>query len=230
MSLYAAIVDYGLGNLYSVKQACNRVGLDSVISSDRHLIENASAVILPGVGAFGDAMENLKRFDLVGVLKDYAFSGRPMMGICLGLQLLMEESEEFGVHRGLAIIKGNVVKIKGARANGRMLKVPQVGWNAINAPAGVAGSNSCLWEGSPLDGVTGGTFMYFVHSFTVQPVDEDVRLAETVYGGISFCSAIRYKGLFACQFHPEKSGACGLEIYKSFQKKTIKSRKEQSHE
>lgn len=207
MSATVAIVDYGLGNLYSVKLACEHVGLDAEITSDRTAIESASAVILPGVGAFGDAMDTLRRHDLVPVLRDVADSGTPFMGICLGLQLLMESSEEFGNHEGLGIIKGNVVPLLEPAEGDHVLKVPQIGWNHVDQPVGVD------WDSTLMDGVASGERFYFVHSYVVQPQDSAVVHSTTRYGHIEFCSSVRYKNIFACQFHPERSGELGLQVY-----------------
>ena len=140
-----AIIDYGMGNLFSVQRACEHVGLAATITSDKAELLSAQAAILPGVGAFGDAMENLQKRDLVAPLKDFIYSGKPFMGICLGLQLLMSESEEFGRHRGLDILKGNVVKFHPQHSPTRKAKVPQVGWNKIYKSTGANGQ----WELSP---------------------------------------------------------------------------------
>ena len=206
-TLSVAIVDYGLGNLHSVQLACEHVGLAARITSDRREVLDADAVILPGVGAFGDAMGTLNRLDLVGVLRDVAASGKPLFGICLGLQLLMESSEEFGQHQGLGIIKGRVVPLGEPRENGRRLKVPQVGWNGVQKPATVD------WSETPLRDIATNEMFYFVHSFVVVPEDEGVVCSTTAYGDVDFCSSVRYGNVFACQFHPERSGERGLTVY-----------------
>jgi glutamine amidotransferase len=203
-----AIVDYGLGNLFSVAQACQVVGLAASITNDRKTIETADAVILPGVGAFGDAMQTLRRLDLVGVLKDTPARGTPLIGICLGVQLLMTESQEFGTHQGLGLIRGQVVRLNSPREGERMLKVPQVGWNRIHAAGGIQ-----RWKDTPLEGVHDGEFMYFVHSFVVVPDDRSVVTSTTVYGDVEFCSSLSSGVVFACQFHPERSGRRGLQVY-----------------
>ncbi|MGE4505766.1 MAG: imidazole glycerol phosphate synthase subunit HisH [Desulfovibrionaceae bacterium] len=203
-----AIVDYRLGNLYSVKLACEHAGMEAAVTSDKSEILGADAVILPGVGAFGDAMQTLRELDLVHVLKDVAQRGTPLYGICLGLQLLMETSEEFGAHEGLGILKGTVVSLGSPREGGRTLKVPQVGWNSITPPEGRG------FEGSPLACVSPGERFYFVHSFVVVPQDPEVVCSLTKYGDVEFCSSVRYGNVFACQFHPERSGARGLAVYR----------------
>jgi len=207
---HAAIVDYGLGNLYSVAHACRAVGLQATITSDRTTIEGADAVILPGVGAFGDAMTTLRRLDLVGVLRDVAAAGTPFVGICLGLQLLMTESHEFGRHEGLGLVRGEVVPLDNPQEAGRRLKVPQVGWNRVYAHGGPA---SDRWASTPLRGLRDGEFMYFVHSYIVVPEDRGLVLSTTRYGDIEFCSSVVSGNIFACQFHPERSGRRGLEAY-----------------
>jgi glutamine amidotransferase len=205
-----AIVDYGMGNLFSVKHACESVGLTAVMTSSPEVLCSASAVILPGVGAFGDAMQALRRLQLTGPLREVAASGRPLLGICLGMQLLMTESSEFGRHRGLGLIEGDVVRLGAESDNGaRRVKVPQVGWNRIT-PAPTAG-----WEGSLLEGVPDGAYMYFVHSFYVRPAEAGVALSRTRYGPTEFCSSVSLGSLFACQFHPERSGPQGLQVYRS---------------
>lgn len=202
------IVDYGLGNLFSVQHACEYVGIHAEITSERKKILDADGVILPGVGAFQDAMAALQRRDLIAVLKEAAAADKPLMGICLGLQLLMEESNEFGPHKGLSILKGNVVRFESPRENNRLLKVPQIGWNQIYSAR--------PWTGTPLEGQNEGECMYFVHSFIAQPSDSGVILSKSQYGHIQFCSSVARGNLFACQFHPEKSGPAGLKIYENF--------------
>ena len=198
-----AIVDYRMGNLFSVARACENVGLDMVITSDREVILKADAVILPGVGAFGDAMDNLKDLDLVEPLKDCVRAGKPFLGICLGFQLLMTESEEFGTHQGLDIFKGRVVKFPAG-------KVPQVGWNRVHS--GREGG----FEGTLLNGVSPGEYMYFVHSYYVAPESAEATLSVTTYEGVEYCSSLASGRVFACQFHPEKSAGPGLQVYKNF--------------
>ena len=217
-------MDYGLGNLFSVKQACASAGLSAVITSSRKEILGADAVILPGVGAFGDAMANLRRLDLVGPLRDYAGSGRPLVGICLGMQLLMSESSEFGRHEGLGFVKGQVIRFEGPAEGTRVLKVPQVGWNRMEPVEGSAG-----WSGSLLDGVAAGASMYFVHSFYVRPADRDVVLATSRYGQIDFCSALCRGSVTAFQCHPERSGPVGLQVYANLARQ-IQRRQETSLE
>ena len=208
-----AIVDYGVGNLFSVKHACDSVGLHASITSLKQEILSAEAVILPGVGAFGDAIEALRRLDLIQVLREVAASSRPFMGICLGMHLLMDESHEFGNHKGLGIIKGSVITLeKPTDISGKRLKIPHIGWNHV---CKAKGFDSNSWDNSALEGLVDGEFMYFVHSFYVKPADPGLNLSITQYGDIEFCSSFQYKNIFACQFHPERSGTKGLQIYRN---------------
>jgi len=207
---FAAIVDYGMGNLFSVRQACAKVGLPATITSQPEDLQEAGAVILPGVGAFGDAMASLHALGLVEPLRRAALNGKPFMGICLGLQLLMSESREFGRHRGLEIVEGDVVSLGKPQGKGGALKVPQVGWNRM-LPPGEAGP--AAWENTPLAGLAAGEYMYFVHSYYVRPADPSLVLSLTQYGDVTFCSSLALGNIFACQFHPERSGPAGLGIY-----------------
>jgi len=210
-----AIVDYGLGNLFSVQQACHHCGMPAAtITSDKNAVLNADAVILPGVGAFGDAMQTLHKLDLVEPLRDLAAAGKPLMGICLGLQLLMSVSHEFGDHAGLDIIPGEVVPFEPATITvgegQRPRKVPQVGWNAV------CEARESTWATSPLNGLESGVFMYFVHSYYVRPATSELVLSTSTYGDTEFCSSLAKENIFACQFHPERSGTQGLQIYQNF--------------
>lgn len=203
-----AIVDYQLSNLFSVKHALDFLKVDCEITSDKSQVLAADAAILPGVGAFGDAMKNLKRLDLVEPIKKFVQDGKPFMGVCLGMQLLFSESEEFGFHQGLNIIKGKVLKFE---SRDKKIKVPQIGWNQI-----FKSEND--WRNSPLQNIRNGEFMYFVHSYYVVAKDPNVVLSETMYEGIRYCSSILSGNVFATQFHPEKSGVDGIKIYKDWLK------------
>ncbi len=214
-----AIVDYRLGNLFSVKQACEHVGLTAEITNSKSTILAASAAILPGVGAFGDAMQILGQLDLLSVLKDVVNSGRPILGICLGMQLLMTESHEFGRHRGLGWIDGEVKRLPEGHVQGQRLKVPQIGWNRIYP-------RQSSWSGSMLEHLAQNAFMYFVHSYYAEPASTDVVLSMTRYGSFEFCSSLQKRNIFGCQFHPERSGRSGLWIYQNLAS-SIRSLQEQ---
>ena len=206
-----AIVNYGVGNLFSVQHACNNVGIKACITSHKQEILSADAVILPGVGAFGNAIESLRKLDLIHVLKDVATSSKPFVGICLGMHLLMDESEEFGSYQGLGIIKGSVIRFDNpVGVFGKRLKVPHVGWGCIHKNIDTRGNS---WETSMLRGLSDGECMYFVHSFYVKPKNQNIVLSNTQYGNVEFCSSLQSRNIFACQFHPERSGLQGLKIY-----------------
>ncbi|MGE5351533.1 MAG: imidazole glycerol phosphate synthase subunit HisH [Ignavibacteriales bacterium] len=205
------VIDYKLGNLFSVKHACLHVGLNPIVTSDKEIIRNAKAAILPGVGAFSDAMHNLEKLDLVAPIKELVDKNIPLMGICLGLQLLFEESEEFGKSKGLGLIKGLVKKFP-TFINSKKVRVPNIGWNTIYHP------DSENWNNSPLTGIKQNSYMYFVHSFYVDPENKADILSLTKYEEIEYCSSINRGNIFATQYHPEKSSALGLEIYKNWAK------------
>lgn len=213
------IVDYGLGNLFSIKSACEFAGMRAEISSSIDHLQTASLVILPGVGAFAEAMRHLKQLDLIQPLKDLAASGKPMVGICLGMQLLMTESFEFGCHKGLGIIPGKVLPLKDELKH-TTSKVPHIGWNKIEP------SHSQLWQNSLLKNVPQNAMMYFVHSYYCQPADSQTILSKTNYGGFDFCSAVQLDNISAFQFHPERSGAEGLILYKNLAMRLANSVKE----
>lgn len=194
-----AVVDYGMGNLRSVQKGFEKVGFEAIVTSDIKIIESASRVVLPGVGAFSDCMNNLEERGLIEPVIRGIEKGKPFLGICLGLQLLFEESEEFGNCKGLGLIKGKVKRFpKGD------LKVPHMGWNSIKK----------VKDTPLLADLTDDSYLYFVHSYYVL-ADEDVVATTTGYG-MEFTSSIVKDNIFACQFHPEKSQADGLKILKAF--------------
>lgn len=213
-----AIIDHGTGNLFSVQQACEQVGLLARITRSPEEILSASMVILPGVGAFGEAMESLSGLGLVDPLRKVAGSGIPLVGICLGMQLLMSESHEFGHHSGLGIVEGEVLRMEEANNDVHYFKVPQVGWNRIYVREGMKenekGLVSSLTNGL-LTGVGENAFMYFVHSYYCKPVDEKTIYSTTQYGDFEFCSSLRQGNVYGFQFHPEKSGSAGINIYRN---------------
>lgn len=192
-----AIIDYGAGNLHSVKNALDFIGAKSVISSDAQTILNADAVILPGVGAFGDCMASLEKMKLTETVKLAAASGKPFLGICLGLQLMFEESEESPGVKGLGIFKGKIVRIPD-----RGLKIPHMGWNSIS----LAKESKIL---------TDDAFVYFVHSYYLETEDTELVSAYTEYGE-RLAIAVERGNVLATQFHPEKSGDAGMEILRRF--------------
>jgi glutamine amidotransferase len=213
-----AVVDCALGNLQSIRNAFAQIGVEVFVTSDPGRIEAAHAVVLPGVGAFGDAMQALSEHDLVDVLRGVAESGKPLIGICLGMQLLLSESEEFGRHEGLGIIPGRVRRFSPPHRSPDGLfdagqKVPQVGWNRISPPPQTTVDTH--WKGSPLDGIEPDAYMYFMHSYLAEPEDPGVALCTTRYAGVEYCSALRVGSVVSFQFHPERSAKQGLTIYRN---------------
>lgn len=202
------IIDYQLGNLFSVKQACDTIGINAKISSDKDEVLNADALILPGVGAFIEAMNNLKKFGLDTAIQEKVNRGTPIFGICLGQQLLFTESEEFGAGKGLDLISG-IIKRFPEHLEERMIKVPHIAWNTIY-------KSKLDWNRSSLTELQNNDFMYFIHSYYVQPTNEDCILTKTNYDGVEFCSSILKNNIFATQFHPEKSADKGISIYKNW--------------
>jgi glutamine amidotransferase len=213
-----AIIDYKMGNLYSVKNAFDFLGIPSWITSDPEELLRAKAIVLPGVGAFAVAMKHLEDLKLAAAIKTVANEGRPLLGICLGMQLLFSESDEFGTHQGLDVIAGKVLHLSKANLqnssadNNSNTKVPNVGWRSI-APGG-----SFDWSSTLLQHVTPGQYMYFTHSHFALPDNDEVVLAKTSYGDTSYCSAVSSGNIIGTQFHPEKSGKLGLAILKNFAK------------
>ncbi|GAB4490539.1 MAG: imidazole glycerol phosphate synthase subunit HisH [Thermodesulfovibrionales bacterium] len=194
-----AIVDYGMGNLRSVSKGFQKIGTDTVVTSDPRAVDDASAVVLPGVGAFRDCIRNLTDRNLTDAVVRSIRAGKPFLGICLGLQVLFSESEEFGACNGLDIFRGKVVRF------GAGLKVPHMGWNTVK-----------FTNRPPILGtVPDNAYFYFVHSFYVVPQDAAIVATTTEYGG-EFTSMVWKDNVFATQFHPEKSQAMGLEILKGF--------------
>jgi len=205
-----AVVDYGMGNLYSVRQACEAAGLDATVTSDPAEVRAADGVVLPGIGAFEGAIRTLRERGLVEALQEAAASGRPMVGICLGMQLMMEESLEFGRHEGLGLFQGRVLPFPSTSSDGRTWKIPQVGWNRVTLRRS---QSAGTWEAGGLDA---GDFMYFVHSFYVEPADPAVVVATAEYAGLEFCASLGRGNVLAWQFHPERSADRGLALYKMF--------------
>jgi glutamine amidotransferase len=208
-----AIIDYGLGNLYSILQVCAAVGIDAVVTSDKNTILTSQGVILPGVGAFKEAMNELQGKELIDTIHNYIKLAKPFLGICLGMQLLFEESYEFGYHKGLAILKGSVNPMCHHDQGKKLLKVPHIGWNNICCSVGIA-----RWEETVLDCIREGEKMYFLHSYIVNPADNSMWLAQTKYEDLVFCSAVKSGKIYAVQFHPEKSGPSGIQIFDNFKK------------
>ena len=196
-----AIIDYGAGNLQSVKKAFDFIGAESVITNDPKVILSADKILLPGVGSFGDAMDSMHKNGLVETVKECALSGNPFLGICLGLQLLFEESEESPGVKGLGIFKGKIKKFSSDMG----LKIPHIGWNSLEIK-----QKDTLFKDIPEN-----SYVYFVHSYYLHAEDEEDIATVTNYG-IDFHSAVGKNNIFATQFHPEKSGDVGLQILRNF--------------
>ena len=210
-----AIIDYNMGNLFSVKRALAFIGIESIITNNRKEILGSDAAILPGVGAFGEAMKNLKQNNLDLSILDFIDSGKPFMGICLGMQLLLTQSYEFGKYKGLDVIKGSVVRFENKTKKGIKAKVPHVSWNQINQ---ITGRNK-LWNNSLLNDTSDGTYMYFVHSYYAELEQDDNLLSTSCYAESRYCSGVKKENVEAFQFHPEKSGKEGLKILKKFKER-----------
>lgn len=197
-----AIIDYGVGNLFSLEQSFHAVGADITVTADPNVIRRADKILLPGVGAFGDAAQRLCQTGLDQVVISEAQAGKPLMGICLGMQLLFEEGHEYGCHKGLGLIPGKVVPI--AEVIPKELKIPHMGWNALNFTR----------DSKLFSRIKDGDHAYFVHSYYAADCDDAV-IATAEYG-VPLTAAVEKGNVFGCQFHPEKSGAVGLEILRAF--------------
>ncbi len=201
------IIDYEMGNLRSVEKAFESLGFDVRISADPNDITTADKVVLPGVGAFRDCIHHLRDGGFVEPLLDHVNAGKPMLGICVGMQMLFDESEEFGRHQGLGLIPGKVVRFpSGMVENGERLKVPHMGWNNIN-----------IQQPSPIfSSIEDECFVYFVHSYYCEATENHDIAATCRYGEVEFCASVWRDNIMATQFHPEKSQAVGLNIFKNF--------------
>ncbi|MCX8094104.1 MAG: imidazole glycerol phosphate synthase subunit HisH [Candidatus Goldbacteria bacterium] len=200
MKKYLSVINYGMGNLHSVIKSLQYLNIPAKITDKNKEIKNSIGIILPGVGAFKDAMKELRIRKLINLIKEEVIVGKPILGICLGMQLLFTESYEFGRFQGLNFIKGKVIKFK------TDLKVPHIGWNSVTF-----NKKSLL-----LKGIKNNSYFYFVHSYYCVPEDKKVILTKTKYGNIIFASGVEYKNIYGFQFHPEKSSENALKIYKNF--------------
>ncbi|HOV03157.1 MAG TPA: imidazole glycerol phosphate synthase subunit HisH [Kaistiaceae bacterium] len=211
MSYKVTLCDYGVGNLLSVRRALEAVGAEVDQTGDPRRVAEADRLVVPGVGAFGACVETLIAHGLRDSVCAFAQSGRPLLGICVGMQMLLDSSEEFGVYEGLKIVPGSVQRIPVTRADGTPHRIPQIGWRGIwPAPEGPD------WSETILAGTQPGTAFYFVHSYTAWPSDPAHRIADTDYGGRRIAAVIGKPPLYGCQFHPEKSGPAGLALLERF--------------
>jgi glutamine amidotransferase len=205
------VVDFGAGNLLSVCRALRHVGAEVALASAPGDIVNAERLVLPGVGAFGACMKGLIDLGLVEPLRAFAATGRPFLGICVGQQLLFDQSDEFGHSAGLGLIPGRVIAIPREDDHGRVRRIPHIGWNALMMP-----ESRSDWTGTLLAGINTSESAYFLHSFISQPKNAGHSLAVCDYNGISIVAAVQHENLTGCQFHPEKSGEVGLRMLANF--------------
>lgn len=205
------LVDYGVGNLLSVARALEECDARVVVTDDAAKIKQAERVVLPGVGAFGDCIAELRRRDLVEPILEFANTGRPMLGICVGMQVLMEMGEEFGEHEAFGLIPGRVQPIENTKADGTPHKIPHIGWTALDLPEGRES-----WKGTILEGIEPGQTCYFVHSYTANPTNTENMLVVSDYNGRRIMAGVQASNVFGTQFHPEKSGKVGLKIVSRF--------------
>ena len=203
------IIDYGLSNLLSVQHAFAHFGAETLVTDKAADILAAEALVLPGVGAFRDGMNGLEKLGLVEPIRQKAAAGTPLLGICLGMQMLFDESDEFGRHQGLGLIPGRVERIPAVDTSGVPQRVPNIGWRTLVPAHG-------SFAGTALQNVPAGGECYFVHSYEAKPKNEADRLADSPYGGRSICAAALRGSVMGTQFHPEKSGPVGLSILKAF--------------
>jgi glutamine amidotransferase len=208
--MQVTVIDYGIGNIFSVSRALEHCGAEVTVSSDPAAIARSPRLVLPGVGAFADGMQGLRERGLLEPIRKYASSGRPLLGICLGMQMLATVSEEFGQHEGLGLVPGRVLPVPAVTTQGNAQKIPHTGWSALSV------AQDADWQGTPLEGTPPGTAVYLVHSFHVLPDDATYLLANCEYGGHRITAAIRRGLVFGCQFHPEKSGPQGLRMLAAF--------------
>ena len=207
------IVDYGVGNLRSVQRGIDRCGGQARVTANASEIRNADRLVLPGVGAFGDCVASLRRTGLMEPVLSFIESGRPMLGVCVGMQIMLDESDEFGRHEGLGAIPGVVRAIPGEDADGRPHKIPHTGWTRLEVPAEAPPDH---WRNTVLADIEPGASTYFVHSYTAYPADPTHRLADAHYGGHRVAAAVAKDNVTGMQFHPEKSGSVGLRMLERF--------------
>jgi glutamine amidotransferase len=205
------VIDYGVGNLLSVQRSLEHCGARVILTSDPSDLLMAERVVLPGVGAFASAMYALQVRGLDEAIKKLANNGIPLLGICLGMQLLLDESEEFGLTQGLGLIPGRVVPVPAQNDQGEVQKIPHIGWNGL-----FLGETSSSWYGSILQDIQQGEAAYFVHSFMSLTENPNHRLADCFYGGHRIPAVIIQNSITGCQFHPEKSGDVGLRVLRNF--------------
>ncbi len=211
MSKHITIVDYGIGNIFSVSRAFLNCGAVVEVTDNPKDIAKAKSIVLPGVGAFSKGMDGLRQRGLIDILRDFADTGRPMLGICLGMQMLFAESYEFGRHPGLGILEGKIVPIPNVNQLGKKLKIPHIGWAPL-----LSVEDDLNWNNTFFQNIETGDEAYFVHSFMAIPEAKNEQLAIANYDDVRICAAVAKGNILGCQFHPEKSGDVGLKIINNF--------------
>lgn len=201
------VVDYGVGNILSIKRALEYCGAVVKLTSDPNVIRSANRIVLPGVGAFGDCVGELKARGIDGAIKDFVEAEKPLLGICVGMQILFTYGTEFGDHNGLGLISGVVSGIPQSKNDGTYRRIPHIGWASLD----ICNEGAAIFRG-----MTRNAYVYFVHSFHAAPTDPEIILASADYQGVKICAAVAKNNIFGCQFHPEKSGPVGLGILKNF--------------
>lgn len=205
------VVNYGAGNLRSVSQALEHCGATALVTDDPVMISTSRKIVLPGVGAFPAAMQELDRRGLSDAIKEAVGGGGMLMGICLGMQLLFDASDEFGTSAGLGLVPGSVTLIPSAGPDGKMRKVPHIGWNEL-----LPGTGGATWGNSLLRSVPISAPVYFLHSYMANPTSPDDRIADSLADGLPVTAMVQRGDVFGCQFHPEKSGPTGLKVFEEF--------------
>lgn len=205
------VIDYGVGNLLSVLRGIEVCGASPILTSCPDKIINAKKLILPGVGAFANGMKGLAEKNLIEPIKEYVSMNKPFLGICLGMQMILDESHEFGVTKGLGLIPGKVLSIKSISSSNKNLKIPHIGWSSLRP-----GKKSQTWKNTILGNAQNEDSVYFVHSFFAVPENEENTLAVCSYAENDLCAVINHKNIYGCQFHPEKSGEVGIGILNYF--------------
>lgn len=211
MAAKVTIVDYGMCNLLNVARAFTHVGVDVDVTENPATAATAERLVVPGVGAFEDSVLAVREKGFDDAIRRFQSSGRPFLGICVGMQMLFDASEEFGEHAGLGILAGRVKALSKVTTDGNPQRVPHIGWNGLVAPESGPGWQHTLLETTPINSA-----LYFVHSFAAVPDDPGVRLADCLYGGHRICAAVQRDNIMATQFHPERSGELGLNVLRQF--------------
>jgi imidazole glycerol-phosphate synthase subunit HisH len=206
------VVDYGIGNILNLVRALQKEGAEVILCNAPALLKGAKAIVIPGVGAFKDCIDGVRHQGFEAPILEHVANDGLLLGICVGMQMLATDSEEFGLHKGLNIIPGSVKRLPASTLSGELLKVPHIGWAAVYANK----EESVQWENTPLQCTKEGEFVYFVHSYAFNCVDPRHEITYCIYNGVKITAGVRYKNTIGFQFHPEKSGTAGLRMLKNF--------------